>query len=370
MDIISLSTRPAKRARANSAAVYASPAVRDPDFYEDSGDCILRVENTLFKISTASSLFETPVFSASFTLPQGNLNVEGLFDDKPIFLCGDKARDLRSFLKCVYAPILETQAANLPVTELPAVVAVAHLAHKYEMASWQKGAFLAIEKFFDDDLAVLGSLDFLAIYTLCSNVAADDVSARTSSLWLDRIRTDLPIAEALDAAESHNDRTFLITLYELFLSQMPTTTPTVFYPASFPLHGIRPVHIQRILAGYWSLSVSWNQFRQLVVPMSRRIECPLDRHKDKCLPAYKSQWAAAIGEAKKLGINDLRGRMNATKNSLQKQALSGRRDGQDLCPFLRSANMIAEPFIKCLVELPQTLGGHFFASEPGKTTTT
>ena len=113
-------SRPAKRPRSDSGADESRLPARDSDFYHESGDCIIRVENTLFKVQLLSFQFSlwinsnqihrfllvpaSAVFSTLFTLPQGDLAVEGISDDAPICLSDDTAADFRCLLKYIYTP--------------------------------------------------------------------------------------------------------------------------------------------------------------------------------------------------------------------------------------------------------------------------
>ncbi|KAJ7464555.1 hypothetical protein FB451DRAFT_441263 [Mycena latifolia] len=355
------SSIPRKRARSDSSPI-SQPIVQDAQFYIESGDCIIRVEDTLFKIHRFVFVRDSPVFAGLFALPQGGLEVEGLQDTLPICLGGDSAADFRSFLKYVYAPALETQANLIPVAELQSVVAVACLAHKYEMASWQEWAFLVIDKFLTQDSGALSTPDYLAVYNVCHILGADVVCKRTTSLWLKSIRlTDLAIGDALDAAETHNDRRFLAALYELQLSRLPTTPNTMlFQPAALPMPGIAPVHVQRILAGYWSLSLSWSRLRQTLFVVPSRFQCPPERHMVKCVPEFRSQWDSGITLAEERhSIDDIRGRIREMRQHLQTHAV--RAADRNMCmPSV-------DPLTTIFGNLPATLEGHFFVCEPAQT---
>jgi hypothetical protein len=80
---------------------------------------------------------------------------------------------------------------------------------------------------------------------------------RAVATWLQAIRlSSLPISDALDAAEAGHDRKFLTALYVLLLSRAPTTATTLSNPVGLGMSDVAPVHLQRTLAGYWSLSAS------------------------------------------------------------------------------------------------------------------
>jgi hypothetical protein len=160
----------------------------------------------------------------------------------------------------------ETQANRIPITDLQDILAVAHLAHKYQMMTWETWAFLVIDNLIEQHPRGLSSPEFVAIYHLCRRSFAGDLGAKTSAQWLGRItRNELPISDALNAAETSQDRHFLTSLYKIQLSRMPTTTTNMFHPTELPMHGIAPVHVRRILAGFCSLSLSWSQVRQNMI---------------------------------------------------------------------------------------------------------
>ncbi|KAJ6578749.1 hypothetical protein DFH09DRAFT_1310723 [Mycena vulgaris] len=64
-----------------------------------------------------------------FELPPGGKVEEGLSDDSPIVLRGDKASELRSVLKYI---IMHTQIDKIPLAALPEIMVVATFANKYE----------------------------------------------------------------------------------------------------------------------------------------------------------------------------------------------------------------------------------------------
>ncbi|KAJ7761830.1 hypothetical protein B0H16DRAFT_1530686 [Mycena metata] len=150
--------RPVKRAKSKS--VLPTPD-RDAEFYNDSGDCVILVENTLFKVHRFILIRHSPVFSTLFALPHGASAAEGLSDDLPISLSDDKAQDFRSLFKYLYAPRVSfkptfchwfhssrsafaTQANSIPVTDLPDIIAVAKISNKYEICVWRDWALLVI----------------------------------------------------------------------------------------------------------------------------------------------------------------------------------------------------------------------------------
>ncbi|KAJ7460404.1 hypothetical protein B0H11DRAFT_2058320, partial [Mycena galericulata] len=158
------------------------PPVRDAKFYHESGDCIFCVGDALFKIHRF--IFQdSPVFAGLFALPQAPGSVvEGSCDELPICLSGDEEGPFRSLLIYIYAPALESQANRISITDLQNIIAVAHLAHKYEMTAWETWGFLVIGDLIRRHPSSLLSHDFVAIYNLCRRSfthESEDVWAKT-----------------------------------------------------------------------------------------------------------------------------------------------------------------------------------------------
>jgi hypothetical protein len=121
----------ARRRSSNSSTMDASQLLtvspqpdvpqRDPKYYMADGSCVLRVANTLFNVwSVQNRMTQRPKpfllqvhrsilsadsssFGTLFTLPQGDITVEGTSDDNPIVLQGDTPEEFRNFLWSLYA---------------------------------------------------------------------------------------------------------------------------------------------------------------------------------------------------------------------------------------------------------------------------
>lgn len=184
---------------------------------------------------------------------------------------------------------------------------------------------------------------------------------RSISLSLDGIRRHaaqnvLPIADALNAAEARDDRGFLTSLYELQLSKMPTTTAKAFRPPNLDISAIAPVHIQRIFAGYWSLTVAWNKFRRDSIPLPRLINCSQRKHETVCELAFKLRWESAMSAAETIYyLYTLRHRIRWVKEMMEKSA---QKDPDDL--FQSTWLPVGDLFDNDIEDLPKTLEAHFF----------
>ncbi|KAJ7456045.1 hypothetical protein B0H11DRAFT_2287527 [Mycena galericulata] len=349
--------RPSKRPREDSLVL--NPSVRDDDFYNESGDCILCVENTLFKVHRYLLMRDSPVFSGLFSLPQDGVAEEGLSNELPIFLRGDKAADFRALFKYIYAPAHETQVAMIPDEQLLDIVAVSHFAHKYEMSSWQQWSGMVITDFLTGRPESLLSGDFVALYELFHKLSDEKMRSQTTQLWLKRIeRNWLPILDALNAAEAHNDRAFLALLYERQLGHMPVTASNggALQPSKLDTTGIAPIHLQRIFAGYWSFTQAWASFRRAPPRLPYLSDCDREDHVE-CEGRLRDQWDYAVKDAqaeRRLGA--LRERISVTMEFFKHPS--------GLCQdHVCEAEWLAE-LMEMWDDLPKTLEGHFFISEP------
>ncbi|KAJ7833836.1 hypothetical protein B0H14DRAFT_3462397 [Mycena olivaceomarginata] len=212
----------------------------------------------------------------------------------------------------------DAQIPEISVTELGNILAVARLAHKYGMASWQSWALGVILQLLTKNNTSLSSAQYCAIYDLSYMLSADSVRDKTTAMWLNMIhRGTLPISDALAAAESKGARPFLTLLYAHQVGCISRFQSATLQPLTFDFDGIPPIHIQRLLLGYWSLTESWTQFRLAMIPLPCPVTCFLERHKGLCLPAFKSIWERAVGEAERLPITATANRVQRLISSLR-----------------------------------------------------
>ncbi|KAJ7920431.1 hypothetical protein B0H13DRAFT_2319485 [Mycena leptocephala] len=341
------------------------PPVRDARFYHESGDCIIRVGDTLFKIHRFIFIRDSPVFAGLFALPQAlDSVIEESCDQLPIFLSGDKETHFRCLFKYIYAPALETQANRISITDLQDILAVAHLAHKYEMAAWETWGFLVIGHLIRRHPSSLLSHDFVAIHDLCRRAfteESEEAWVKASVQWLECITdNDLPISDALNEAEASHDRHFLTSLYKIQLSRIPTTAASMCQPTKLSMDGIPPVHVQRILAGFCPLSLSWSELQQNMIALPRHAICSEEYHNTICMPATTSQWINAVTQAEKFSISEIGYRINAVIQHLSAQTPRNRYVSER-CQYGADA---LTPLTIWNQELTRNMEGHFFVAEP------
>ncbi|KAJ7477795.1 hypothetical protein B0H11DRAFT_1916972 [Mycena galericulata] len=203
----------------------------------------------------------------------------------------------------------------------------------------------------------LSSPDFVSIYHLCRRRFAEDIGAKTSARWLGRIvENDLPISEALNAAEATHDRRFLTSLYKVQLSRIPTIATNMFHPTKLSMDGIAPAHMQRILAGFWSLSLSWSVLRQNMIALPRHAICSEEYHNTICIPAATSIWINAVAQAEKISISEMKDRINVVKQHLSVQTPFNAYESER-CQYGPDALTSITMWYH---ELSSTVEGHFF----------
>ncbi|KAJ7662842.1 hypothetical protein DFH06DRAFT_1471566 [Mycena polygramma] len=360
-DMDNAAARGAKRVRRDSYSPPPSaPPTRDAQFYHTSGDCIIRVENTLFKIHKYLLVRDSLVFSDLFGLPQGDGAVEGMSDALPICFSDDREDHFRALLRYIYAPAFDTQASRIPLSDLNDVLAAGRIAHKYQMETWRNWALLVLNHVCENTWS-LSSYDHLAIYSFASAVSAPSLRKVVMDRWSRRVEVGaLPICVALDAAEAHSDRDFLTSLYVFQLSQLPMTTTTDFQATKLAMPDIAPAHIQRLLAGYWSLSLSWAQFRGNIPDLPRIPICSRANHASICIMQLKVLWTSATAEAEKHCIVDLTSRVQTVIDAVSSRAHNGR--------CLRDSEArLRQHLLQQQAEVPKQLKAHFFVTDAAST---
>ncbi|KAJ7049525.1 hypothetical protein C8F01DRAFT_1183078 [Mycena amicta] len=356
-----LATRPLKRSRSE----FPTPetALRHSEFYFDTDTlCVIRVEDTLFKVHTFLLTQASTVFSNLFELPQGTLTTEGTSDANPIVLAGDSASDFEGLLMYLYAsPSIAPQ--NIHISELQPILGVFRLAHKYEMTSWNLWASNALQAILISSNDTFSSDDFQACFESACQQADGWLVSKTTTYWRDRIIAgDLPAAPALDAAERRDPthRPFLAALYADALQKLPTSVPNVT-PLSYP--GFQPIHIQRIFVGNWSLNAWWTNFIRYPIPLPAAAGCSTVRHTDVCTSELRMRWKHAVAVASSIykSVAQVRDRVARVQLLLANGETQSASFGQ-VCRHIMSKDA-NDPFVVVLTSL-NDLTAHFFAADP------
>ncbi|KAF7367986.1 BTB domain-containing protein [Mycena sanguinolenta] len=230
--------------------------VRDNVHYHATGDSVIRVENTLFKIHKFPLIQSSPVFQSMFSLPVATNEAEGLSDDRPIILVGDTAEDFRAVAKYMYASPIHIQIDSITEIALPEIISVAKFAHKYDMDFWQEWASRILTRLLVD-LSLLPVEHFPALYSLYHRLADYPTRNRIMKHWCEVVRRDqLSIVSILLAADAADDRDALAVIYCTEIIRQENSC------AGFDLQALVQVlpeiHIERLLSGYAPLS-AWKE---------------------------------------------------------------------------------------------------------------
>ncbi|KAF8212606.1 hypothetical protein K438DRAFT_1927942 [Mycena galopus ATCC 62051] len=266
---------------------------RDNNHYDPTGDCVLQVENTLFKIHKFPLVRDSPLFAQTFGLGMYGTN------HLPIFVEGETADDFRAVLKYIHASPLQLQIDSITTSALPEVIALAEFSHKYEMNDWKEWAFQVLA-FLLVDLRSLPVTGLSALYLLYHRVGEYPMRNRIMKRWCKVLeRDDLSLVAALDSATAREDKDALAQIYCIQIRRWQDGA-CMFHPPSFTNGDtIGPIHIQRILSGYVSLSLSWTQLCDLDASFQYN-ECQglsPEEHDSACVPYFLKRWSETIAEA-------------------------------------------------------------------------
>lgn len=137
------------------ASEESKEPVRDDTYYMADGSCVLRVQNTLFKVHRTILSKDQSFFGPMFTLPQGDFGAEGMSDDHPIVLQGDTAEEFRHFLWALYALPSELIIVRSPQADLSRLIDIAKVSSKYSFKSTETWALDAIQEYLERNTSPL-----------------------------------------------------------------------------------------------------------------------------------------------------------------------------------------------------------------------
>ncbi|KAJ7291546.1 hypothetical protein C8J57DRAFT_1273391 [Mycena rebaudengoi] len=362
---------PGKRKRRHASPAESELPVRDTKYYDEDGDCVIRVENVLFRVHRFTLSRSSEVLATLFQLPQGDLRPQGSSDANPIVLIGDTVRQFHAFLKYSLSPVMAIQIDKFPPGELIDVIAFGNFAHKYMMDSWLSLAMTLIEQYLktvvkkeyqesDEDVDAILRPALLLAERAEDHPRAPFLWDSIPRAWIGRFGYDdgPDVRIALDAAVVANHRMFLVALYEMIIERQQQPESSVGM-ISFSNQGFASIHVQRLLTGAWSLSLLWNHLANGLppsFPIPTRASCNV--HSTVCIPWWQKTWDDNINAYSMtwLGPADVLGRLDALRKAVYKAA-----EGQHAPPCaLRVLNSYSDPFKKLRKEVKASLGGYFF----------
>ncbi|KAJ7708342.1 hypothetical protein B0H17DRAFT_1274135 [Mycena rosella] len=281
-----------------------SPRVsKDGRYYRTDGDCIIRVENTLFKIHRYHLSEDSSIFRSMFGLPTGTLPSEGKNDNDPIVLSGDTTTQFRAFLS--FSPS-QLQINRMSLDDVERLVNMIPFAHKYLLQQCLLWALESLERILIHSAAMVPADQYPTIFevtALCTGLHApicDRICGLVKRQWVLHIKSGaVAVGPALDIAERFNLRSFLVDLYCIVLDKL-AATPDPFQAAGAadgPLAGISSTHKLRIFSGHWVLSRCWKEFVTQPAPaLVHRAACAHVAVQGGCVTFWLHYWAKHIAD--------------------------------------------------------------------------
>jgi len=277
--------------------------VRDPLYYYEHGDCVIRVGSTFFKVHTFLLTQDSSAFVEMFSLPQAETTLrEGSSDSNPVVLVDD-VEEFRALCWVLYALPIETQSIDIKREDIPKVLNVASIAHKYHFISLETWAVNAIAfhceggNFYSKTCPSDILERTVQIATLCDRLA---ICRAVEQVWLDRLypktrdnssppgifgaRETVPepesltVGNALDVGEKYSLHTFVGDVYYQQLKEMhasggASTSISVKFDPSLSV-----MQQHRLLYFFSSLAFFWDHYDSTLLDQKRYSNCSSDDH--------------------------------------------------------------------------------------------
>jgi hypothetical protein len=302
----------------NVIASEPQAIVRDAIYYKDGGDCVLQVENTLFKVHKAFLSQDSSAFVGMFSLPSSSTDdaqVEGTSDENPILLYGDTVEQFRALLFLLYALPHQTEALVVDkVSRLQELIAIAEITHKYhfaDLSAWCMGTLKAV---FSHTTVAPVHLERMLRVAILSNegtLRATMVSTLSTKL----LDGSLPPTDILIIADRHNIHELQGVAYyaQLMALEKTCNDNELTFPPGVSLNRDQRI---RLLAGYWSLVRAWERLR--VSPFQDSSPCTL--HGSSCTYSLEL-WSDLMSRSAmaQFSLADVLGKLKALQSMLQNE---------------------------------------------------
>ncbi|KAJ6550062.1 hypothetical protein B0H19DRAFT_1264925 [Mycena capillaripes] len=349
---------------------YAEPLVKDLEFYREDGDCIFRVENTLFKVHRHLLNYPLSAFHGLFSLPRGAENkCEGEDDITPIRLFGDTIEQFRSFFGYAYSSPLDLQYSRISSDAIYKLIYTLKFAHKYRLESFETWAAEAITHVCDQAQGQLLNTCTPELYVALLEVdllfPLSGVKASIRKRWVDRLRKrgpQLKLIQALDAADRLRFRALQGDVYYLQLQKLDVQALDIAAAhAAPPLPTeLSDVHKLRLLTGYRSLILSWD--RMAATPLALVGTCTEDfmDHLDSCIPQWNTMWTEGVNAISTSSVTPIRrGDLVASLKTLRAYLVARDNGG---CAMVTQA--VKEGLPHLITTIETSIPDHFLGPDP------
>ncbi|OCH92635.1 hypothetical protein OBBRIDRAFT_791083 [Obba rivulosa] len=373
----------------SKSAAREEHTTRDFEYYFDDGDCVIRVEDTVFRVHRFLLTRDGSAFADMFSLPPGSGTSEmpeGSSDANPIRLFGESAEDFRALLFILYALPPDLLYYNTSAANIPHLLTIASITHKYHFHRTSNWAISSAFRVLSDTYGTptcnpsTASASLLArILEVALRCAHEPLTKLAEDIWAHRVLTcELHPRRALALADAHGLRLLGGAAYYAQLLEMEdgfqdprdgsntsgdNSDDTPLGNLSQPTPGAQDAvdeipaltegQRRRLLCGHWSLVRLWEQLRARA-PVFRRPEgCTY--HARGCLSTWGTVWdeAARAEETLARPPADVLGRL-----AVMEARLTADSDLQTaLTPACRRRALLAVKEI--IKETKEELAGHF-----------
>lgn len=294
--------------------------VRDKQYYYEGADCVIQIENTLFRVHKFLLARDSSAFGDMLTLPEykGVTMLEGSSDLYPIRLYGESSDRFRILLSILYAlpsEIGKFRDSPLGSEGVDTLCAIACITNKYHFTSTETWAINTIydrlagtDKVFEPNIswtsARMGRV--LEAARLCGH---SDLENAIVFLWKKRLtQEEVSPGPALAIADKYGIRSLVGAAYYTQLMQMrpgfvtieeekcrtakvegDVTTEVIGEGLDEDFVQLSAEQRIRLLSGYWSLTRLWKYELSRRAPNFAKPDgCTYHQH--GCLSTWTMGW--------------------------------------------------------------------------------
>lgn len=291
--------------------------VRHPKLYMPDGDCVLRVETTLFKVHRFLLSRDSSAFENMFSIPTGDSDrqatQEGFSDDIPIVLEGESASDFEALLTVLYALPAELHELRSDPANVCQLLTVAEMANKYHFittTAWALSALCAVTECPPEPWRAYRAMylppeplwarapilrRLIEVAQLCGHTLLRDHAVEK---WVQLIMVGYanPL-DALDVADRYGLARLRGVAYYETLVACNDRLECAYAPllaaegGGAAAHALGAPQRARLLSGFFALVRRWERLREAPPAFARPEGCTYHAH--GCLSTWRAIWKAA-----------------------------------------------------------------------------
>ncbi|KAJ7274085.1 hypothetical protein C8J57DRAFT_1063134 [Mycena rebaudengoi] len=335
--------------------------VRDPDYYFDDGDFVIRAQNTLFRVHKFLLSRDSSMFQDMFALPQASGSIdaekEGSSDAKPLVL-PDTVKAFRALLWVLYSlpPVLQACiiASDEPDFDLDLLISVAEITNKYHFTSMETWSIDMIATATDNyEFGATSSNLLVRVMALAVQHNHLELHDIVVSAWDELLQSGVDPVPLIHDVERENLGSLIGATYYAQLLRMQLVRSGVSGAKTSTLtgcEGLSQSQIARLIFGHWSLTQECLALPDATPDLPLGRNCSPDVHAARCVPKWKIDWktAAQADHFSGLKPTDLLGRLNVLMDRMYHQSLAAQ------CGVQRSDTMAS-----FVAAEKKNIGSHF-----------